>query len=617
MYARGHKIWLLVLGFVIAVLLVDNATLRAQMQVGSETQLSLEGSISAGYAGSITNDGGDSHGLIFGGVGNLGGSVYSPQFLSFDVVPFYNQSRNNSSYQSITDSSGMTASANVFGGSQFPGYFNYSRVYNSTTNNYVIPGLVNYATNGDTQNFGVGWSANLTNLPFLSFAYQQGSSNYSLYGTQQESSSDFHSVFGSASYNFDGWHLNGGIHYLDTDSIFPQILPGTVLEKATGDTTTYTFNMSRAVDGDGNTWVNFIRTGTNYNFSGLNDSQTSDVVNGGLTLKATSKLTTTVSGNYNDNLWGSIFQQVTSTGATVPVSISGAPSDSWSLFGNAQYAVLPGMYVEGMVSHQQQSFEGTSYSSNAFSGSLFYGHQLLGGQFSGAVTVTESSYGTGGGSHLGLLANATYIRKFGEWNVSGNVGYSRNTQTILIAYTSSGYSYSVSVNRRIVRHIYWNGAANASKSTLDQSSAYSNVTQGYSTGIAGRWLSVNGAYSKSSGNGLLTSTGVTPLPPGVPPILVPTVLYGGRTYSVSVGSTPIRGLTFSGAYIDSRSSTGGALVNSNNTSSQAYAYLTYQVRKIYFDAGYSRLLQGFSASGLPPSLLSTYYVGLSRWFKAF
>jgi hypothetical protein len=615
--ARAHKIWLRALGFVIAVLPFDNASLRAQMQVGSETQLSLQGSISAGYAGSMTNNDEDSHGLVFGGVGNLGGSVYSPQFLSFDVVPFYNQSRNNSSYQSITDSSGVTATANLFGGSQFPGYLNYSRVYNNTTNNYVIPGLANYATNGDTQTFGVGWSANLTNLPFLSFAYQQGSSNYSLLGTQQESFSDFHSVSGSANYNVDGWHLNGGIHYLNTDSIFPQFLPGTALERATGDNTTYTFNMSRAVDGDGNTWLNFIRTGTDYNYSGLSESESSDVVNGGVTLKATRKLTTTVSGNYIDNLWGSIFQQVTSTGATVPVSASGGPSYSWSFFGNAQYAVLPGLYVEAIATHQQQSFGGTSYSANAYGGSVFYGRQLLGGQFSAGATVTESSYGTEGGFHVGLLANATYIRRIGEWNLSGNVGYSRDTQTILIAYTSSGYSYSVSVNRRIIDHVYWNATANASKSTLDQSSAYSTLTQGYSTGLASRWLSVNGAYAKSSGNGLLTPTGVTPLPPGVPPVLVPTVLYGGRTYSVSVGSTPIRGLTFSGAFIDSRSNTAGSLVNSNNISSQAYAYLTYQVRKIYFDAGYSRLLQGFGASGLPPSLLSTYYVGLSRWFKAF
>jgi len=617
MHAPPHKIWLRTIAFAIAALLCGSATLRAQIPVGSETQLSLDGSISAGYAGSMTNNAGDSHGLIFGGAGNLSGTYYSPQFLSFNVAPFYNQSRNNSTYQSITDSSGVTANANLFSGSQFPGYINYSKVYNNESNNYVVPGLANYATNGNTQTFGVGWSANLTNLPFLSVGYQQGNSDYSLYGTPQENFSNFHSVFGSASYNFDGWHLNGGIHYSNTDSSFPEILQETVPEKATGDSTTYTFNATRAVDGDGNTWVNFSRNSSNYEFSGVSDSQTSDIVTGGLSVRPVSKLTTTISGNYNDNLAGSIFQQVTATGAIVPVSISGEPSHSWGVFGNAQYSVIAGLYVDGMISHQQQLFEGTSYGSNAYSGSVFYGRHLLGGQFSTGATVTESTYGANLGNQLGLLSNVIYIRRIGEWSLSGSFGYSRNTQTILIAYTSSGYSYSVSANRRIVDHLYWNGGASASKSAVDQLSGYTNITQAYSTGLSGRWLSVNGAYSKSGGNGLFTPTGVTPLPPGVPPTLVPTVLYGGSTYSASVGSTPIRGLTVTGSYIWSRNKTGGLATTSNNTSEQAYAYLTYKVRKVYFNAGYSRLLQGFSASGLPPTLLSTYYFGVSRWFKAF
>jgi hypothetical protein len=615
MYAPPHRTWLRALGSTIAALMCGSATLGAQVRVGSETQLNLDGSISAGYAGSMSNEGLGTHGLVFGGSGNLSGSYYSPQFLSFDVAPFFNQSRNNSTYQSITDSSGVTATADIFGGSQFPGYVNFSQVYNSESN-YAIPGLANYATNGNTQTFGVGWSANLKNLPVLNFGYQQGDSNYSLYGTQQESLSNFHAVFGSAIYNVDGFHLSGGIHYSTSNSVYPEIFSGGAPEEFSADTTTYTFNMSRAVDGDGSTWVNFTRNDSAYNSLGLSNSESSDVVAGGLSLKPTAKLTTILSGDYNDNLAGSILQQVTSTGAIVPVSISGQPSHSWGLIGNAQYSVLPGLYVNGTISHRQQLFEGTSYDSNAYGGSVLYGRNLLGGQFSAGATVTESSYGTDGNSMLGFLTSVIYIRKIGEWGLSGSFGYSQNTQTVLIAYTSSGYSFSGSVNRRIGR-LYWNAGASGSRSMLNQAEGTTNQTQSYSTALSGRWLSVGGAYSKSSGSGLFTPTGVTPLPPGVPPTLVPTVLYGGTTYSASVGSTPVRGLTVTGSYVSSRSNTGGVLVNSNNTTEQAYAYLTYRFRKVYLNAGYSHLLQGFSASGLPPTILSTYYVGVSRWFKAF
>src|SRR5208282_5470641 len=168
-----HGIHLRALGFVLAGLVSWGAPLRAQVQVGSETQLSLNGSISTGYSGSMTNEGPDSHGLDFGGTGNLNGSFHSPQFLSFAVVPFFNQSRANSDYQSISDASGVTASANVFGGSQFPGYINFSKVYNSEST-YSVPGLANYATNGDAQTFGVGWSAHLKSFPSLNLGYQQG-----------------------------------------------------------------------------------------------------------------------------------------------------------------------------------------------------------------------------------------------------------------------------------------------------------------------------------------------------------------------------------------------------------------------------------------------------------
>ena len=50
---------------------------------------------------------------------------------------------------------------------------------------------------------------------------------------------------------------------------------------------------------------------------------------------------------------------------------------------------------------------------------------------------------------------------------------------------------------------------------------------------------------------------------------------------------------------------------------EANVYLQYKFRKVFFTAGYSRLVQGFSASTLAPEMLSTYYVGISRWFNFF
>jgi hypothetical protein len=45
--------------------------------------------------------------------------------------------------------------------------------------------------------------------------------------------------------------------------------------------------------------------------------------------------------------------------------------------------------------------------------------------------------------------------------------------------------------------------------------------------------------------------------------------------------------------------------------------LDYQFRKVYFYAGYIRLRQIVSAAGTPPTSLTSYYFGLSRWFNFF
>jgi hypothetical protein len=603
------------LGFALAGMLFSVTALRAQVQVGSETQLNLDGSISAGYSGSMTNEGPDSHGLLFGGIGNFSGSYHSPQFLSFDVAPYFNQSRDNSGYQSLTNSSGVSASANIFGGSQFPGYISFTKSYNSQSN-YAVPGLANYATNGNTDTLGVGWSAHFKDLPSLTFGYQQGSSDFSLYGTQQDSFNNFHSVFGIATYAVDGFHMSGGIRHSSGDSLFPVIEAGEIPERASTDSTTYTFNMSRSIAWEGSTWFNFTRNSTGYDALGMTSSQTSDLLAGGLAVRPTAKLNAQVSFDYNDNLAGTIFQEVTGSGALAPVSIASTPSHSWGVVGSAQYSLLPGLYVAGNLSYRQQLFLGESFNSTAYGVSVNYGHKLWGGQLTAGATVTHNTYASNNGSTLGLLTNVIYVRRFGPWGVNGSFGYSQNVQSILIAYTTSGYSYSLSANRRIGR-LMWTGGANGAKSVLTETQGPNYLTQGYSTGLSGRWLGVGFGYSKSSGNGLITPTGIIVTPPGVPPPLLATVLYGGTSYSGSIGSTPVRGLTFSGTYVSARSNTENGSLSSSNKTDQAYAYLTYRFRKVYFNAGYSRLLQGFSASGLTPTTVSSYYFGVSRWFKVF
>jgi hypothetical protein len=153
---------------------------------------------------------------------------------------------------------------------------------------------------------------------------------------------------------------------------------------------------------------------------------------------------------------------------------------------------------------------------------------------------------------------------------------------------------------------------------FSQGDGTTSLTQSYSTGLSYQWLAVSGGYSRSSGLGLYTTQGIATVPNGLPPTLLPLpVFYGGTTYSATVGATPFNGLTFSGSFVTTRSSTESGLLSSSNHMQEANTYLQYRFRKVFFTAGYSRLVQGFSSSPLGPAIVSSYYFGLSRWFKLF
>ena len=146
---------------------------------------------------------------------------------------------------------------------------------------------------------------------------------------------------------------------------------------------------------------------------------------------------------------------------------------------------------------------------------------------------------------------------------------------------------------------------------------YGNSSQFFSTALTGRWIGFNGSYTKSSGNSLLGSTGLVPNP--LPPIILPTdlIFYGGHAYAFGLGSNPIRRLYLTASYSRAFSNTLSAATPSENNNQSINARVTYNFRQLSMNAGYSKLVQGFSASGLPPSMLSSYYFGISRWFNFF
>ena len=103
------------------------------------------------------------HGLTFGFGGGFDGYYYNPNFLNFNITPYYNQSRADSDYQSLTNASGVAASANFFTGSHFP----VRSVITTTTTARELSAwrtTPNFTTQGNGQGFGINWSCAVSGL---------------------------------------------------------------------------------------------------------------------------------------------------------------------------------------------------------------------------------------------------------------------------------------------------------------------------------------------------------------------------------------------------------------------------------------------------------------------
>jgi hypothetical protein len=322
---------------------------------------------------------------------------------------------------------------------------------------------------------------------------------------------------------------------------------------------------------------------------------------------------------YTDNLEGTLYNTLLTAGVTVPQSETQYSSHDLSLTGIANYD-MPAQHLDlhAFVERQQQTFLGASFASDSYNGTATYSNALLGGQFNGVLGLTRTSLSTTHQSLLGLNTSLSYTHPIQRWTVGGGLAYSQDTQTVLIAYTTSGYSYFANVGRRIGRRSYWSAYASGARSLLTGEPGSANSSQSYSTSLSLPRFSINAAYSTSSGNALLTSTGLVATPVPVT-VVAPSavVFYTGKSYSLGVGSNPLRRLTLSAAYAKALSGTNSNSTLSSNNYGNIYFLAMYQLRKLSFQAGYLRLVQGFSVSGTPPTVTGSFYVGVSRSFNFF
>jgi hypothetical protein len=618
---------------IVAGILALAGPLLGQVKVGDNVDLSANGTVSANYQDTWGNLVDSSHGLGFGFAGTVSGYYYDPKFLSFSASPYFNQSKSNSDFGSLTNASGIVLNSQIFSGSRFPGSVYYSTAYNSQ-GNFGVPGLPSFTTNGDNQNFGVNWSARVQDYPSLTVGYLMGDNHYDLYGTDQQGSGGFRNFFANSNYTVAGFALTGGFGLGNSHSSIPGVISGEAEQTGHSDNKDIFVSASHPLPWAGSFSTTYNRDYMNSDYQGYRFNGTIDTLVGTSSFHPTEKLTFSVGADYSDNLNGLLYQATfpltpstsatgsagttTSPGLADPLTqASSTSSHSWDLTSGASYSFAPNLMGQAGVQRRQQYFEGQDYSSTNFGGGVNYNRRIAGGAMGAGVYLNGNHVDQTGENNFGMNANASYNRNIKQWNFGSSFSYGQNVQTLLITELNSYYTVSGNVGRAFARRLYWNMGGSAFRTGYTTQEGTSSSGESITTNFGFGRMGFGASYAQSRGTGLATSNGIisTPLPPIVPTDL--QILYGGHGYSFSVSGSPIRHLTFNANYSNNRSNTDNQGLMSWNKGDVFSSFVQYHFRQLNINGGYSRLIQGFSASTLPQENLNSFSIGISRWFNLF
>jgi len=597
-----------------AGLLLSAGPVAAQVKIGDFSN-NLNGTVSTGYTADYGNLTSSDHNWAIGGLANLSGSFYSPNFLSYNASIYLNQSRANSDFQSISSASGVNASATIFGGSPYPGSISFSKAYNSE-GDYAIPGLANYVTHGNSTAFGINWSENVADLPSLSAAFQVGNSSYSVYGADDGGANAFHSLNLHSAYSLAGFHMGAYYSLGGSHALVPEVVDGVQDTESHSTNDGYGFNVTHRLPMSGNLSAGINRSTWNTNYLDLDSNGTIDIYSAVASVHPLTQVSVTGSATYSDNLSGQLYQSVLAGGGEVPGGDLNQPSDSLDLVGTVGYAPSANILTTAYIERRTQLFLGDDYGETTFGGSAVYSHELLGGNFNASVDAAGNQADKTGSDSLTFSTSENFSRLIAGWNVTGSFGYAQNVETLLVTYLNSNYHYQGTLRRRWGKfNVSGGGGASRTGLTSEPGTVSSNQSYSASAGYT-PFLTATGSYSKASGQALATGAGLVPVQlPNLPPGLI--TLYGGDSYSFALSSNPIRGLLLTVDYAKSNSNTSNSGVTSMNLNDEFNALIQYQVRKLTFNSGCSRLAQGFSGSGSPPEVISSFYIGVSRWFNFF
>ena len=586
-----------------------------QTQLGDNTEITLQGVASFGYNGIFSDV--DSNQLVYGVNADLTGWYYNPKFLSFRVSPYYNQSRLNSSYNSIFGSQGFTATANLFGGSHTPVDFSYEREWNSE-GTFTVPGASGYTTKGNGQSFSVGAGLNFEGFPLVHGSLSLMKNQYGVIGSEQNGATDARAFNIGATYSRWGFNFGGGYgqtHIAQDTPFFFQPVP---TRPQDSDQDTLQFNASRQLWKNATFASSFTRTHYITDYSGTLSENRYNTVNASLGWRPLDKLTVGFAATYTTNLgaylFGTLLPGVPNAPPPIPLNRN---SDYLTFGGRATYILNADWTLDGGADHNSQNFLGFDQSANNLNGGVGYHHALAGGQFAAHYGLSYYSGSTNNATSTGHSTSLSYSRDVSGWRTTSGVQCNTNVMTSLLGYRQTGYGVNLSASHR-VSSWFLNLAARAAKTSVTGLSDSDGLSTGVSAALSRNKFSVNGSYNRSNGESIPTIGGLVPTPlPGsiIPPGLL--IAYNGTSYALGAGYQPVRRLRLSGSYSHSLYSTDQLQLSSNNMFTRLDTRVEYSFRQLELLGSFTHLRQGLGVDFSHPQTVNAVYFGVSRRFTIF
>ncbi|MFY9646927.1 MAG: hypothetical protein WAK29_17240, partial [Terriglobales bacterium] len=517
---------------------------------------------------------------------------------------------------SLADAEGYNLSAAIFGGTQDPGYVSFAQ-NSGQSSTYGLASLgTGLNSISDNRDFTVNWL--FRNLPVKNlavyFADDVNDSNIPGIGVTNNSNTK---GFGAATagYRIAGFTLGGSYQHslTDTTSDLSGSDGGTF--SGSGSSDVFHVMTSRALPWHSNLTFSAYRMMSRSSSEGERSDSDSDALDTSINSHIW-RLPLSGSISYNDNVYGSVLQQLNASGQLVDLSENAPKIGELNMNLFSSYSLPHQILVTGFISHQEEFVAGRSVGATGFGGTVGTGF----GKFLKGLTLTFGMHDTAsqeGNTGAGLVAAASYRRSLGAWQFTTNINYNQGVQTVVATTTESSMGASASVRRELLHRISFGASVGYGRS-LFSNVAGSPLTETRNAGVNFSWTkqTLSAYYGDSLGDMIVTSQGLTPV--SVPGLTSNQVIpFSGKSYNAGYSNSLIKHTSLTISYGKFTSTGTGTGLFSNLSSEQYSGSLAYNYRKLNLIANFVHSQQGASVTSALPSNISIYYFGVSRWFNFF